>query len=144
MKIAMYKGRPHGLVNTITHYLICLRSFSKYSHCELVFTEPNIEGYALCASSSFRDGGVRYKQIKLNSGHWDVFDITDYDKGYAKTWFDNHIGDKYDTLGLAFFLIPFRGIEEREKHFCSEACGYALKVNKPYRLTPAALFKKLV
>lgn len=140
MKLAMYKGPAKGLLPNLAHLAICLRSFSKYSHCEIVFTEPNINGYAVCASSSWRDGGVRFKSIKLDSGHWDLIDLPGYDVEYAKAWFDNHIGKKYDVKGLLFFILPIR-LESRNKYFCSEACAAALKLKKAFKLYPAKLGK---
>lgn len=52
VQIAFYRGPPRRWLHKLSHWLICLFTLSRYSHCELV-----IDG--VCWSSSARDGGVR-------------------------------------------------------------------------------------
>ena len=130
MKIAFYKGPPKLRLHKFTHWLICLVTSSKYSHCELV-----IDG--LCYTSSVNDGGVRSKRINLDSGHWDVVDVAG-DKAAAKAWFDARIGRAYDWVGVARFLLPFMS-NNKDQWFCSEAVSEAMGYPDPGRCTPEIL-----
>lgn len=135
MRIAMYKGPAPTLwykfvrltirvFDTIRQTLRQRRPvLVRYSHCELV-----IDGF--CYSSSERDGGVRRKAVDLNSGHWDVFDITGNEQKVL-LWFQEHDGENYDWVGIVRFILP--SLKPNPKHwFCSEACGEALGL--PYQL----------
>lgn len=132
MKIAFYIAY-HG---DIYDWLISLVTFSKYSHCEIVFSD------GMCASSSIRDGGVRFKKIDLTDGKWDVFTILDeYDEAVVRQWFIDNDGDIYDlraAIASAFGIDLLR----EDRKFCSQACGIPLGYEPV--LTPAKLFKKLI
>lgn len=136
MKIAMYKGPAKDIAHKISHWITCLRTMSVYSHCEIVFSEPRGDGTSLCASSSLRDGGIRFKQIDLDSGNWDVYVISGYDEEYAKAWFEARKGMPYDIWGLLWFLLPIRKFNNPNSYFCSEACAAALKIDSPHKLHP--------
>lgn len=144
MKLAMYKGPPDDLIHWIGHAGVCLRTWSRYSHCEAVFGELDATGHATCWSASNRDGGVRKKRIKLDSGHWDVFDLPwadELDEAVAENWFIAHEGAGYDWLGNAGFVLPWR-TEDREKFFCSEAVAAAFGFAKPWTRHPADLLRR--
>ena len=130
MKIIFYKAK----YGTILDKLIGLFSFSKYSHCELVFSN------GICASSSSRDGGMRFKYIDINE-HWDIFDLNmDVDEASIRYWFSINDGDSYDWVGAIASLFRI-DLSTDDKKFCSEACGYALGVN-PIQ-TPGILYNEL-
>ena len=120
MKLAMYKGPATGLFHIIAHWFTCLWTMSRYSHCELVFGEPDRFGMSLCASSSGRDGGVRFKNIDLGSGRWDVFDIGG-DEEAASRWVIEHVASGYDWFGLLWFVLPIKVFNNPRRWFCSEA-----------------------
>lgn len=128
MKIAFYKGPPSGMVHYISHYLTRFWTMSKYSHAELV-----IDG--ICYSSSARDGGVRAKEIDLNSGRWDVFHISNDNilKNKALLWFNEHNGDSYDYRNIVRFIIPFIG-HNKNHWVCFESIGAALGIKEPHKL----------
>lgn len=123
MQIAFYKGR-HRLFDRVVQFL----TKGPYSHCELA-----IDGQ--CYSSSWRDGGVRRKTIDLASGNWDVHPIHLADEDYVRAWFELHMGDKYDVLGLFGFVLPWR-TESRSRWFCSEACAEALGLSRGWKISP--------
>jgi len=129
LKLALYKGPPkNNLLHTVSHNLTKLWTWSKYSHSEIVIGD-------YCYSSSARDGGVRKKKIDLNSGRWDVVDITDNPVviSNALKWFDEHEGDPYDYRNIVRFIFPFVG--HNKKHWvCYEACGAMLGIDKPHKL----------
>lgn len=119
-----------------------------YSHVELAFWPTASDGRVWqCFSSSWRDGGVRYKHIDLSDGKWDMLkvpasgsEITDvYHWCYGKR------GGKYDIPGVLAFKIPL--IRELGNcWFCSEICTAALQQVglfggvRPSKLSPNALF----
>jgi len=115
--VALYKGPATGWFHQAWHRLVCWWTKSIYSHCEVVIG-------GVCYSSSNRDGGVRAKVIDLTSGRWDLFDL-DGDEGAALAWFQRHMGEGYDWLGVARFVVPFLP-HFRHLWFCSEASGAAL------------------
>lgn len=129
MQIALYKGPPkNDLVHIISHYATRLWTLSKYSHVELV-----IDG--ICYSSSARDGGVRWKEIDINSGRWDVFEISN-DAGLkqkALDWFHVHNQDKYDYKNIVRFVLPLVK-HDKNKWICYEAVGAALNIDCPHLL----------
>ena len=138
MKLAMYKGPPDDTWHKIGHEATCLWTFSEYSHCELVFDKVNSKGHSLCASSSSRDNGVRFKYIDLNSGKWDVYelDVTPEQITYAYQWFIINQGKLYDHLGLVWFVLPINQFNDPQKFVCSEALAAALQFNKPHKYHP--------
>lgn len=141
LRLAMYKGPPDGLLHTVGHLGVCLRTLSRYSHCELVFGPTDATGHATCWSSSSRDGGVREKRVQLTSGRWDVFALpaaTPAQATAALAWFRSHDGAGYDWAGNAGFVLPWR-VERRRQYFCSEAVAAALGLPRPWTFHPQRL-----
>lgn len=138
MQIALYKGPPSSLIHHLSHYITRLGTWSKYSHSELV-----IDG--VCYSSSARDGGVRGKVVDLESGHWDVFNITDNKqiKAKALSWFIEHDGDSYDYRNIIRYVFPFIG-HNKNHWVCYEAVGAALGINRPHMLTAESLLREAI
>jgi len=135
MKIAMYKGPPTGFWHKVGHEATCLWTFSEYSHCELVFGDADRSGRHLCASSSARDGGVRFKRIDLSTGRWDLYPIKG-DEAAAYQWFVQHQGKQYDCLGLAWFVLPIEQFNDPDRYVCSEAIAAALGYARPHKFHP--------
>jgi len=135
VQIAFYRGPPRRWLHKLSHWLICLFTLSRYSHCELV-----IDG--VCWSSSARDGGVRQKQIDLTDGKWIVVNVPSADADAALDWFYRHEGKSYDYLGVVQFLLPFVR-QGRDKWFCSEATSEALGLPCATKTTPQDLYEWL-
>lgn len=133
MKIAFYKFK-HG---NWLDYLTAVVTFSKYSHCELVFSD------GACGTSSAMDGGVRLKKIDLDSGHWDVFDLQKLDvpEESIKYWFSIHDGENYDYIGAFTSIFNSNYEFALNKWFCSEVCG--IFVCSKNNLNPGSLFRYL-
>lgn len=134
--LAFYKGPPSGdWWHWICHYAVCLWTWSRYSHVELV-----IDG--VCHSASPRDGGVRFKKIDLGSGRWDVFPIrlTEQQIEYAVLWFHINQGDRYDWAGIWRFVFPFLP-HSRSRWFCFESVGAALGFAGAHKLTANDLYQ---
>lgn len=130
-QIAFYKAKYGDVFDKI----ISKFTFSPYSHCELIFSD------GVCASSSPRDGGVRFANINFGE-HWDVFDLDEsLSELDARLWFGFYDGEAYDFLGAIGSAVglPFHS---DNKKFCSLACASALKLRK-INLTPGGLYKKL-
>ena len=77
----------------------------------------NSDNY-LCFSSSFRDGGVRAKVIKLKEHHWDFIKV-DVDEDKLYEFLDSTIGMKYDLLGC-LGILSSKIKHKKNKYFCSE------------------------
>lgn len=135
MKVAFYTGTRPGIAAI---YSIGVRKWtqSKYSHCELIFDD------GMAASSSFADGGVRFKKIDFEPEKWEIFDLPDHLEADAKKWFEEHEGQKYDILGNVRFVVGFVRSDDK-KWFCSEAIGAALGMKDPWRYSPGDLYVAL-
>lgn len=145
MKLAMYKGPAKSWHYRVSHWFTCLWTRSDYSHCELVFEGQDLYGESLCASSSGRDGGVRWARINLGSGHWDVYPVTvtAEQEAAAHLWFSQNAGDPYDWLGLLWFVLPIRAFDQPSRYFCSESIAAALGLERPHKYHPQKLLEAL-
>jgi hypothetical protein len=130
MVIAFYKGRSRLFNRLVSWY--CR---GRYSHCELIIDDSPMG--TLCASSSFMDGGVRMKVIKLDPERWDKVSVGG-DSDYAMAWLTAHLGCGYDVRGLLGFVWR-RGRDSRTKWFCSEAVAAMLGIPDPWRFDPCSL-----
>jgi hypothetical protein len=132
--VAFYKGRSR-----LFDRLVQWWTRSPYSHCEIVLATDAM-GKSLCASSSFLDGGVRYKYIKLYPHKWDILQVeTTRDPA---EWMKKHAGAGYDLPGLFGFIlrvVPHDG----QRWFCSEACAAMLGLPEPWRYDPGTLWSAL-
>src|SRR3990172_5990515 len=128
---AMYRGTRPGMAGV---YNRAVRAWERgdYSHCEMIFSD------GMAASSSFMDGGVRFKQIEFDPAHWDFIDLPPEREPAARQWFIDHEGESYDLMGNAHFVIGFIP-EARRKKFCSEALAAALGFHDPWRYGPNVL-----
>ena len=131
MRLALYKGtRPgwEGLYSRLVRWL----DGGEYSHCELVFSD------GVSASSSYIDGGVRFKLIDYDEDHWDFIDLPDALEDSARDWFRSHVGQPYDLWGNVRFAFGFAR-ESQGKWFCSEAVMAALGFKEAYRYGPSGM-----
>lgn len=130
MKIAFYLAKYGNTYDKA----ISITTFSKYSHCELVFSD------GMCGSASPRDGGVRLKKITLDD-HWHVFDLpTDLDEDFIRYWFAVNDDLKYDWIGAIASVVNI-DLSSEGKRYCSQICGDLLWLDTT--ITPGGLFRKL-
>lgn len=135
MRIAFYKvNRPglQGLYSRLARWV----DGGRYSHVELIFSD------GVSASSSFIDGGVRFKSIDYDPEHWDFLDVPAEAELAARKWFLDHMGDGYDLIGTARFVAWFIKHNKR-RWFCSEAVAAALGMPEPWRYGPCGLHAAL-
>lgn len=136
MKIAFYLAK----FGTKYDKGIALATFSRFSHCEIVFSDGE------CWSASYRDKGVRGKFITLGD-HWEVYDLVgNFDESAIKYWFLMHEGDKYDLPGAigSWFHVD---LTSENKKFCSQACALNLGIESvitPHRLHKTLLKRKII
>lgn len=104
----------------------------KYSHVELIFSD------GLAASSSYMDGGVRFKRIDFHPEHWDFIELPAYLEPLARNWFEANAGKRYDLLGNVRFLADFMQ-DDRSKWFCSEALAESIGMPESWRYGPNGL-----
>lgn len=131
MKIAFYKSKKGKILDKF----ISIFTLSKYSHCEMVFSD------GISASSSPRDGGVRFKNIAFDE-KWDLYEMTvHFDEYEIRKWFLKHDDNEYDFLG-AFGALFGVDLTNRNKKFCSYSCATVLGI-KNNIISPGKLFKIL-
>lgn len=156
--VAFYKGRKRGfaprtLLARFTDWLTRVVTKGEYSHCEIAIwdgkrettpytTLSGMESYQpiySCYSSSFRDRGVRTKEMPLPADKWDLYPIpSNYDLSVVETnlntlWLRTK-GLPYDFFGAIGVVIKTRQSESR--WFCSEWCGRVLGFPESWRLSP--------
>ena len=137
--VVFYKGKQpfYQVKHAVSDFLIRKFTKGKYSHCEIAVQIKNSDSY-LCFSSSFRDGGVRSKIIKLKPGHWDIVEV-DVDEDKLYKFFDSTIGMKYDLLGC-LGIVSDKIKHKKNKYFCSEWCSKLLGYENPEKVTPNGLY----
>lgn len=142
MKIAFQK-RDTG----VFAWLIKLWTWSKYSHCEVVFSD----GTAF--SSHIANGGTRFISFLSPSPRvWDFIEIpaSRQEEDEIRAWCEFELNCKYDWFGIFFSqVLPLRR-EHPDRWFCSELC--ATVVQKLLRLptrppacaySPGGLYREL-
>lgn len=135
--VAFYKGKKR-----IFNRLVSWWTKGPYSHCELVFCSEFTSsgaGYFM-GSSSFQDGGVRFKTINPSPENWDIIWLEASREVFdnAMGWFVVNHGKKYDFAGLfGFILRPITG--SKSKYFCSEAVAASLGIKESWRFDPNTL-----
>jgi hypothetical protein len=98
---------------------------SNYYHCEVFFQQKRL----ICNN----DYGVKLDKSGFKFGEdWDVYYIeSNISKKEAKSFesfcFDEE-GSRYDWKGILFTQILDKGLESKDKWFCSEISAAALKV----------------
>jgi hypothetical protein len=116
MRAAFYKGtRPGvaGLYNRLGRYL---DGRGKYSHTEFIFSNQ------MSASSSYMDGGVRFKEIGYSSVDcWDFLQLPASWEETSFEWYLKHNGQGYDMLGQIKFGLGFIQAHDVDAWFCSES-----------------------
>ena len=130
VKVAFYKGKTRFFNKAVAWW-----TRGPYSHCELI-----VSGHSY--SSSFLDGGVRVKDIVYDPDHWDIVDVPWANAEKAVEWFQDHMGQGYDVVGLVGFVAR-RVEDDRNKYFCSEAVAASLGLADAWRFDPNTLYPVL-
>jgi hypothetical protein len=120
--------------------LICFWQVGPYCHCEAILSGPDNKGEYEVASS-LPGTGVRIAHQQLPSSDWDIIDAFG-DVNSVRSWYQNHLGAKYDYLGILGFI--FRPVKkDKNEYFCSESIGNALGIPQSWRLDPNGLYAVL-
>lgn len=139
MRLAFYKATRPGLAGL---YNRAVRSIDggPYSHAELMFSD------GVCASSSWMDGGVRFKVFEPSADKWDIVDLADhFDERQARGWFEQHAGARYDLAGNLKFIWHWWPAS-KSRWFCTSAIAAALALppaKKPWWYGPRKLHAAL-
>ncbi|HDR1408558.1 TPA: enoyl-CoA hydratase [Pasteurella multocida] len=135
--LALYKGRKKGkdltaLLARFSDWLTRKLTKGEYSHCEIVFVN---NGSLLCYSASIRDGGVRKKEMTLDSEKWDLIKLERVTESQVRRYFEKTKGAKYDWWGAIGIVLGVK--QKRSKFFCSEWCFNAIKgSDQGWRFSP--------
>jgi hypothetical protein len=99
----------------------------------------------ICFSSSWKDGGVRVKNIKLDPDKWDLIRVPP-DSLYAhfaaeKKWYlrKTELDKPYDFWGAITCTLPLK-LQAKKKWFCSELVATILGFKDPWSYSPQDLF----
>lgn len=126
-EIVFYRAKYGGPLDKTIAWL----TWGEYSHVEFQLTKSPTGAHP-CLSSSWRDGGVRWKRIDVTTGKWTRYMICPHYLAYPETeleiaeWMLTQENKKYDTLGV--LLVPFtfwkNKLFRRARWFCSEICAH--------------------
>lgn len=139
--LALYKGRKKGknltaLLSRFSDWLTRKLTKGEYSHSEVAIVN---NGRTFCYSSSIRDGGVRKKEMTLDSEKWDLIKLERVSESQVRLYFEKTKGAKYDWWGAIGIVCGIR--QKRSKFFCSEWCFNAIKGgDQGWRFSPNELF----
>ena len=137
MQIAFYKAEYGNWQDK----LIAALTNSDYSHCEIVLS------FGVCVSASPRDGGVRFKDIDLGTGHWDLYEILkDVNEEQVINWFKSVDYQHYDWIGAIGTLFNADWTSKHKK-FCSQCCAIVLgddPIQTPEDLRTSLISKGLI
>lgn len=124
-RAAFFRGTPPGLPGLFNR---AVRAWERgpHSHMELNFSD------GVSASSSFLDGGVRFRYDILLPDEWDFITLPDEWEAPARAWFVAHEGKAYDYWADIRFINGF-ALESQDKWMCVESCMEALGFEEPWR-----------
>lgn len=137
MELIFYKAKGDWL-----DWGIRWKTWGPYSHCELRLEQH------LTFSSSWRDGGVRFRDMVINSRSWDrlILDVDAEQSEKILKWCAKQHG-KYDLWGIFGFMIG-QGVQHTEQWYCSEICAAALNryvdTSLPEHISPNKLYRYCV
>jgi hypothetical protein len=131
-RLAFYRGTRPGIPG-LYNRLVRARGRGQYSHVEMVFSD------GLSASSSFADGGVRFKKIDYSADHWDFVDLPAELEHRARRYFEGRVGIGYDIMGNVHLILGFLS-HSQNRLFCSEAIMAALGFDEAWRFEPNACY----
>jgi hypothetical protein len=140
MKIAFLKGT--GIIDR----LIQIWTLSKYSHCEIVFSDGTTFGNSLVAP--FR---TQISHKTYSPKYWDLVDvnIAPEQENLIRAFCWTQVDKKYDWKAIFFSqILPF-GWEDPNKSICSEICVTAFQLAgffisyKASKVSPGK-FRKLI
>jgi hypothetical protein len=151
LHLAFYRGREKG---DVLDRVIARHDRGPHSHVEIVFGPLAVDPQrpAVCFSSSWRDGGVRFKAIRLEPSLWDTVRIaaSERDVAAVRRFCVRHVGGRYDVPGVLAFKLP-RCLKHRQQWwFCSEIVVAALQTAgllgglDPTATTPNGLYRHLL
>ena len=130
MKLASFKGIRPGVAGLFS--IACKWWLNgPYTHTELIFSD------GVSGTSRESEGGVVLRTIDYPPEDWDLIEI-DGDEEYARKWYENHVGSKFDRLGLLGFVWR-RKDGQQTRWFCSESVAEALQFPEAFRLDPCTL-----
>jgi hypothetical protein len=117
VQLAFYKGR-----GSLFDQLIAWWTRGAYSHVELVFHGP--DGSSQWFSSSPRDGGARFTQVRPDAGKWEFLELPmpAPTRQQLLAACRQLVGRPYDWRAIFFSqFLPLKR-QRREAWFCSEIC----------------------
>ena len=142
MELIFYKAKGDWL-----DWGIRWKTWGPYSHVELRFEDH------LCFSSSWRDGGVRWRDLPVDTDNWDrlLINMSPENAELMLRWCAHRKG-KYDLWGIMGFLLPSK-VQDTNKWYCSEICAAAINsyiyrdspgYNLPAHISPNKLYDMCV
>ncbi|WFF38034.1 enoyl-CoA hydratase [Moraxella nasibovis] len=134
--LACYHGRASRLSHRICDGITKFFTKGGYSHCEIAISLS--DGRYQCYSSSYRDGGVRTKTMRLSSDKWDLLALDGLPAARIEDYFAQTKEAGYDLFGALGCVAGLR--QHADRYFCSEWCfNVIFGSNQGWRFSPNQL-----
>jgi hypothetical protein len=133
VKIAFYKGSGSFLDKIIRWWEV-----GPYAHCEMILQENTDDTYTI--ASAVPGTGVRIAENQsLAASDWDFVTVPG-DVAQVRAWFETHVGEAYDYVGLLGFIVRPITFIIHKKFFCSRACLRSLGYHGAWRIDPNVMY----
>lgn len=130
VQLALYRGPGTTLAHRAAHLItVGVLTVRELQWCPWSHSEVVIDGR--CYSASVRDGGVRWKDIDVTTGRWDVLDRPGVEPGEAYMRYRQREGLGYDWPGALAWGLPFLKQSPR-RDYCFELCAHMLGLPEPH------------
>lgn len=137
--LGFYKGREGSFIHRMIGRVTRLATRGQYSHVEMFIGPVTYDSFAIGYSSSALDGGVRWKNIFVKKGNWDLVEV-DASADLAVKFFSRHLQKKYDYAGILLSHVFALNRHTKNRWFCSEICAAALGIARPQAISPQLLY----
>jgi hypothetical protein len=131
MRLLFYKAE----YGTWRDKLIAFWTHGVFSHCELQMKEHVFGTWEPCFSASWRDNGVRFKNIVFDPGKWVAMDYlhTAWNQRIRiNDWALEEVGSPYDVWAMVGFTFH-QPWQDSDAWYCSELVSAALRVGDVFR-----------
>jgi len=126
--IWFYKGTRRGFAGNYNRFAKAFLR-GRFTHMEIQYSD------GISASSSFTDGGIRFKMIEYDLRKREFVPLPLEWESDSRAWFTKMKGRPYDPWAVLRFVFPF--IAQSEYSFeCVEAVVASLHFAEGWRLDP--------
>lgn len=143
--LAFYRGWGGNWLARLSDAVTRFVTLSRFSHVEVIDGAAVLGEVNTCWSSSFRDGGVRYKDIMLKPEKWVLVPVVVPDTPGPDPIeiLAVRLSMKYTVAGAILSALRPPVDLFWNKCFCSEVAALAVGIPRPWAYSPGRLYRRL-